>query len=300
MNTRAQMKTALGIALCLVGSLSAAAASSESGEHIPPSAWSSRIFALADAELDDGDASYAISSVAFTAQHRHWSLGVERQHFAWRNGEDFPSVVNGQEPWEFLNRIQLGYAHKHVHSDRWTSEIMVGGVAGFEDEMRNSFSGYAGGYGLYRVNPDLMCVIGFLFSKHQKVATDLDNLPIVGVLWSPTALQGFSAQLGFPKTHACWAINARNRLLLELNTLEGGVVRLADDSPVQEKGYVEFTSAALTLRLETRVGENLDLSVGVGHSVHREMKVFDTDGKRQQSIDVERGPSIEIGISKPF
>ncbi len=291
---------ALGLVLCLGEGLLADDMPQRPEDHIPSSVWKARVFALGDSELEGGDASYAISSVAVELQHRHWNLGVERQYFAWRHAEAFPEDTGGRDPWEFLNRIQLGFAHQHVHSERWMSEIMLGGMTGFEDGIRDSFSGYLGGYGVYRIRPQLMLLMGFFYSRHQKVRTDFDYLPLLGVIWRSREPTGFSGQLGFPETKACWSFDEKTRLVFALSALEGGVTRLANDSPVRERGYVELVSAAVALRLEKRIGESLDLSVGVGHSVHREMKLYDADGKNRQSVDVERGPSIEIAISQPF
>jgi len=300
MNRRASSVLVLGLSLCLVNNVVAGERTAGAEERIPPSAWSARVYGLGDSELEEGGASYAISSVALELQHRHWSLAVERQYFAWRHADAFPEETGGRTPWEFLNRIQLGFAHQHVHSERWMSEIMVGGATGFEDEVSDSFSGYAGGYGLYRIHPRLRLLLGLFYSRHRKVETDTDFVPLLGLIWSSGAPCGFSAQLGFPETQACWSFNGKTRLVLELSALEGGVTRLANDSPVRERGYVEFVSAAVALRLETRLGENLDVAVGVGHSVQRELKIYDADGNNRRSVDIERGPSIELAIRKPF
>ena len=108
MNRRANSVLVLGLSLCLGNNLVAGEGASVGEELIPPSAWSARVYGLGDSKLEEGDASYAISSVAVALQHYHWSLEVERQYFAWRDSGAFPENTGDQDPWEFLNRIQLG------------------------------------------------------------------------------------------------------------------------------------------------------------------------------------------------
>lgn len=300
MRTRITATLAMGLTLKLATSLQAADTCSHEEEIIPPSSWGIRAFALGDSTLKGEQASYAISSVSLELAHRHWTLGLERQYFDWNHGDAFSEQSDGRDPWEFLNRLQLGFSHQHIHSSRWSSQVLAGAIMGFEDEITDSVSGYLGGYGACQISPNMVLLFGLYYSRHPDVETDFDCVPILGLLLNPSQTQGWSAQLGLPTTKTSWHFDERTRLVLELNTLEGGVTRLADDSPVSERGYLELANAALTLRLETRLGENLDVSAGIGHSIDRKLKIYDADGNHQRTVDIERGPSIEIAIRKPF
>ena len=300
MSNRLTTMMVLGLSLCMSRGLMADESNAVLEAPEPSSFWKARVFALGNSDLKEGDASYATSHVALELGHRQWRFGLERQYFSWRQAEAFVEETGGRDPWEFFNRVQLGFSRQTMHSDRWMSEILVGAAMGFEDEMSDSFTGYLGGYGTYVLNPRLFLLGGVFYSRHQEIATDFDLMPILGLAWNPGETFGFSAQLGLPETQARWHFNERTRAVLDLNTLESGVARLANDSPVRERGYVELSSASLTLRLETRLGDDLDVSVGIGHSVHREMKIYDKDGGNRLSVDVERGPSIEIALRRPF
>lgn len=290
----------LGFALCLGNRLMATEGDLPLKEPIPSPFWDARIFAMGNSDLKEGDAGYATSGVAMELGYRHWCLEIERQYFSWRNGETFPGATDGRDPWEFVNRIHLGFSHKHMHSERWMSEFLMGGRMGFEKNMGDSFSAYLGGYGVYRIHPRLILLLGIFYSRHPEIATDYDLMPILGLVWNPEETHGFSAQLGLPETQVRWHFDEQTRLVLDLNTLEGGVTRLANDSPVRERGYAELISATVSLRLERRFGDDVDLSVGIGHSVHRELKLYDSDGGNCRAVDIERGPSIEVSIRKPF
>ena len=288
----------------MVASLPGMLLAQESGtfheEIIPPSSVTARFFALGESDLETGGSSYATSQAGLEASLWHWQIAVSRQYFSWENADEFIEDTGGEDPWEYLNQVRLGFSHAFVHSDRWSSQWFAGGIMGFEKEVSDSFAGYLGGYATYQINDRLMLLGGFFYSKHQKVSTDFDFIPVVGILWNPGAVRGFSASLGLPETRAIWHFSEATRLGVELKTIEGGVTRLADDNPVREGGYVELISASVVVRLETRIGQNWELSVGVGHSVHREMKLYDADGGNERTVDVERAPGFEFSVSRSF
>ncbi|MCF7837375.1 MAG: hypothetical protein K9N49_01980 [Candidatus Marinimicrobia bacterium] len=300
MRNRMITMMSVGLALCTSRGLLADEAQNQAEAPEPSSFWQARVYALGDSALKEGAASYATSHVALELGHRQWRLGLERQFFAWRSAAAFVEETGGRDPWSFFNRVKVGFSHQYRPSARWMVEMLAGGALGFEEEASDSLTGYLGGYGLCRLNPRLFVLAGVFYSRHQKIETDFDLVPILGVAWNPGEKRGFSAQLGLPETQARWHFTERTRLVLDLNTLGGGVTRLANDSPVRERGYVELSNASLTLRLETRLGDDLDVSLGIGHSVHREMNIYDKDGGNRRSVDIERGPSIEIACRKPF
>lgn len=288
------------LALSLSGALFAEEGEFASEEVTPSPSLTARVFALGDSDLESGGASYATSQAALELSYWHWELALSRQYFSWKNPGEFVEDTGGDDPWEYFNQVRLGFSHPFVHSDRWSSQWFAGGVMGFEEEVSDSFAGYIGGYATYRINERLWLTGGFFYSRHQEITTDFDFVPIIGVLWNPGATHGFSARLGLPETRATWHFNGRTRLVLDLKTIEGGVTRLADDSPVREGGYVEMVSASLVLRLETQIGEDWKISAGVGHSIHREMKLYDADGGNRRTIDVERAPGVELAIGRSF
>lgn len=300
MKTRIKAIGSVVLGLGLASALPAEEAKPPPEELVPPSSVTARVFALGDSDVKSGGASYATSQAAVELSLCHWELALSRQYFSWKNAAEFVEDTGGDDPWEYFNQVRIGFAHPFIHSERWSSEWFAGGVMGFEEEVSESFAGYVGGYATYRIHPRLLLMGGFFYSQHQEISTDFDFVPILGVVWNPEATHGFSFRLGLPETRATWHFNERTRLVLDLKTLEGGVTRLADNSPVREGGYVELVSASLVLRLETRIGEDWALSAGIGHSIHREMKLYDADGGNRRTLDVERAPGVELSLTRTF
>jgi len=287
---------AFWLALCFGGRLLA----SENVSDPRETRLSVKSFGVESSKVGDGSAAYSLAGVWLELERCHWQLGVGRQWFDWENSADFVEDTGGETPWDNFTRLQVGFAQTHRLSDRWSGEILAGITCEFEEELDDSFAAYLGGYGLYQVNSRLMWMIGMFYSRHQEIKTDFDFVPIVGMAWNPGVNQGFSAQLGLPVTRATWHFTSKTRMVLDFTTIEGGVARLADDSSVRPGGYAERISASLALRLETRIGDDVEFSAGIGHSLHRELKLYDSDGGNERSHDIEKGMGIEISISKVF
>jgi hypothetical protein len=269
-------------------------------EPVPGLSISTRAFGVADADLDPSDASYAVSGSTVEVGWAHWQAGVTRQFYQWDNPGAFPGLTGPDDPWEFLTRIQLGFQHTHTLTDRWSVDTLAGVLSDFEEELDDSWAAYLGGYGTYRAGEDWLWFVGLLYSHHAEVASDFEWVPVLGLAWRPGATEGLSFRLGLPATRARWHFSPRTRLVLDLNTLEGGVYRLADDSPLLPGGYVEMVNASLSLSLEHRLTNTLELSAGIGHSLHRELKLYDPDGKETDQIDVDPAPSLHLALRASF
>ncbi|MDF3128585.1 DUF6268 family outer membrane beta-barrel protein [Kiritimatiellaeota bacterium B1221] len=259
-----------------------------------------RSFVLDEAKVGEGQAAYALTGIGMELDCGSWQWGLSRQWFDWRDAEGFVEDTGGEDPWEQFTRLQLGYSHAKEFSEQWSAKIMGGISSEFEKELDESFALHVGGYGVYRANPNLLFIIGMFYNRHQEISTVFDSVPLLGLAWNTEAASGLSAQLGFPYTRVSWHFDEDTRLVVALNSLEGGVARLANDSPVRPGGYVERISATLGLRLETRIGDGWDFSSGIGHSLHREMKFYDSDGGNEHSEDIEQGMGIEISLSRTF
>ena len=111
-----------------------------------------------------------------------------------------------------------------------------------------------------------------------------------------------SFNLGLPSTDATWHFSDRSRLALALNytSPDCGVYRLADNSPVRDKGYVEISGSNVSLSFDTRLGNDLALSVGVSQSIAREFTFHDANGGNEQTHEVQNQPGLQLSLSQSF
>jgi hypothetical protein len=61
-----------------------------------------------------------------------------------------------------------------------------------------------------------------------------------------------------------------------------------------------MVNASLSLSLKHRLNETVDLSAGIGHSLHRELKLYDPDGSKTDQIDVDPAPSLHLALRVSF
>lgn len=255
---------------------------------------------IAKSTVGGRDSAYSLAAGKFALGLGPVGGEFKALHFVWDRPDDFVVDTKGRDPWDTLYEVSLGYRHPGAISERLSYELMLGAASGFEKQMEESFSFSAGGYLLYKFAPKWTLAAGGLYSRHQNVNTDFDFIPIIGISWNAEATKGLSFTLGLPSSDVTWHFNEKTRVILELSSFEGGVFRLADNSPVREKGYVELLSTTCTLRLETLLWDRLQVSAGLSQPISRQMKLYDHQGKNEKKYDVEKLPGFILSMSLPF
>jgi hypothetical protein len=255
---------------------------------------------IAKSTVGDRESAYSLAAGQVSLGIGPVDGAFKALHFAWDRPEDFIVGTNGRDPWNTLYEVSLGYRHPGAISEQLSYELLLGAASGFEKQLDGSFSFSAGGYILYELAPKWTLAAGVLASHHQNVNTDFDVIPILGISWNEKATSGLSFTLGLPASDVTWHFNEKTRVILELSSFEGGVFRLADNSPVQEKGYVELLSTSCTLRLETLLWERLQVSAGISQPISREMKLYDHQGENEKKFDVEKMPGFILSMSLPL
>lgn len=253
-----------------------------------------------DSTVGDGESAYALILGGVELDFGPARGAFKIMDFSWNRPGDFVVDTRGRDPWGRLHEISLGVKREGRIRERIGYGISFGVASGFEDQWNDSFSFHGGGYGIFEIAPKWTLVAGLLYSRHQKVRTDFDFLPIAGVSWNAETTEGFSFTLGLPATDLTWHFGEGAALALEIGSLESGIHRLADDSPVREKGYVEFSGATAALRFETRIRDRVGLELGLSYDLSREIKLHDRDGKNERKYDVEKNPGFFASMSLPF
>jgi hypothetical protein len=284
----------------------AAAAAEPMDEQVEVNAWAGALSigfgGVARSEFRDHDAQLEMSVGTIDLRIGSLISSVKLLRFDWMRPADSEKDTGGRDFWDHLYQADVGLYRDGLVSDRMSYQAMLGISTAFEKQPNDALSGYGGAFGVYCINPMWMVSFGAFYSRHQEIATDYDFVPILGLSWNPAAQDGFSFNLGLPSTDATWHFSDRTRLALALNytSEDCGVYRLADDSRIREKGYVEISGSTVTLCLDTRLRNNLALSMGVSQSIAREFTFHDTDGANEQTHNVQNQPGLMIALSQSF
>lgn len=278
----------LAVSLLLVLPLGAWAA-----EDAPTLALELGAGALGAADFSDRDGGCSVVRAKATAAYGVAALSYDLRSFDWDDAADLPLGDGVSDPWDELHSVELSAGGDEPLEGEWGWYWLAGAGAAWEEEMDDS-AFVALGLGLTRsLGPDWALRLGALATAHR-IRWNL--LPMGAVLWRPGAEQGASAVLGAPESSLAWRFDAEWAVRLALGW-EGGVWRLADDSPVERRGYVSMTGFKAGLYGEWTSEQGLFLRFGPELAFSRRVEIYDEDGERENAygLDSALGGSLDLG-----
>ncbi len=212
-------------------------------------------------------------------------LSAARSTFLWTDAGKLPMGTGGQEPWQHLNLVRLGFKYERGRKRRlgW----FAGGEvhSGWEDDLDGeSVGAYAYLGANYTFGNKVLVRLGALGVYHKAESL---LLPVVGVRWNMDARRGLMGDVGFPRTTVAWRFNPTWALRLDGMFYDSDYYRLADNSPLEGKGFLERRQMNADLGMEFRPVTDLVVFGGVRYLFAREYKVWNQDGENQRSYDVD-------------
>ncbi len=291
--------------LSLLLSSTQAATSSTDTEHEDSASqgtWRLQLAGLTRSDAGSGESAYSLSTGALEVHLGSLFVAAKVLDFDWSDGGSFVSSPDGRDPWNRFYHVDVGLRRRGALAPALIYEATAGITTEFEDELSDAQSGYIGAYGAYQINPVWTVFAGGFYSRHRKVETDFDLVPILGLSWNAEARDGLSIRVGLPATGAAWHFSKATSLALSLDigSEECGIYRLADDSEVRPKGYGAFSGAGVTLRFETPVHKDTTLGIGITRTVNREFALYDEDGGNEETVEVEEAIGFTFSLSRCF
>ncbi len=252
--------------------------------------------------LEGHDAAYAMGVVTADLEVGDFFAGAKGLHFDWSGSRGFVEPTGGRDPWRQLYQLQVGWSRNGAINERLRYTTLLGISSAFESQPEDSLAAFGAAYGLYRLNPRWMLSFGLFGTRHQQIETDYDLVPVLGLLWNAEAAEGLSLELGLPRTEATWRWRGGTHLALALDyaSPESGVYRLDDDSPVRSGGYAELAAATVALRLETPLPGDFNLQAAVSHGLFRELTLYDADGGRDRTYEIEKQFGAMLALERTF
>lgn len=255
---------------------------------------------VAQSSMENQEAAYTLGCSALELGAGPVSASFKWLGFSWDRPGEYGVDTNGRDPWGSLYEVAVGATHGGLISEHLSYALMLGAASSHEKETDDSFSFNGGGYGMYAINPKWRITAGALYSKHQRVESDFEIIPVLSVSWNTKPTSGPSFTIGLPTTELTWNFSQTTSLTLDTSGFESGIYRLADNSPVREKGYVEFSGTTCTLRIETLLANRISLSAGLSQALSRKHKLYDHQGKNEIRYEVEKTPGCFLSLSMPF
>jgi len=148
----------------------------------------------------------------------------------------------------------------------------------------------------YKVDDEHAIQIG-AFANYHPVKTLA--LPVLGYTYRIREKDGLSMVLGFPRAYVGYHLTPN----LQFNAgmiYSQAVIRLADDSGIEERGYVEAKDFQSNIGLRYTFSENLELSADILYSFKRDFNIYDHDANEIDSYSIEPSAGAILKIKYLF
>lgn len=238
---------------------------------------------VANADFEDRDAGYAATEAEVSLAYKIVEFSYGMRSFDWDDAAKLPFGNGADDPWDELHTLALSASDAGFFSERWGWFWRAGVESAYEDEMDDSFGATAGGGGMYVINEDWNVSFGLMGFAHPVGAK---VLPTVAADWRRGAERGFSASIGLPRTHVGYRFDAQWAARLALG-MDGNTWRLANDSTVDSKGYVNESALRAGLYMLWTPVVNLDVEIGPELVFGRSVQLYNGDGESRSSYAPE-------------
>ena len=226
-----------------------------------------------------------IAMVGASMKAHDVTVGYDHIWFEWENANKLPFGDGVNEPWEELRKVSLSFDKTIMHTEKWGYFATAGLESCREEEVEDSFSGVLFGGAIRRIpkwNASFHFGGGVLYTP-----VDVTGIPALGVQWNTQAEKGVSISVGIPETNVSYRFNSETVVSLGLELGEGGVYRLANDSVVEKKGYLEIEGYKGVLALGFSPFKSCTIKLGATALFDRAYSLYDEDGKNEKEYELD-------------
>lgn len=250
---------------------------------------------LSDANFEGFDASVKTYKQKIQINNEMFGLSVSRWDFDWKSEDTLP-FYQGKTPIESMKRIKL-YANFPVFiNDDWLMLNNINLNATYEKETSDSFGAGIMSFLSYKVDEKHAIQMG-AFANYHPVKTLA--LPVLGYTYRVREKDGLSMVLGFPRAYVGYHITPK--LLFNAGMIYSqAVIRLADDSGIEERGYVEAKDFQSNIGVRYEISEHLELSADILYTFKRDFTIYNNDADEISSYGIEPSAGAIIKLRYLF
>ncbi|MCB2191015.1 MAG: hypothetical protein KQI62_05585 [Deltaproteobacteria bacterium] len=249
------------------------------------------------AESDVGSGQVAVASARARVSYAGFSFFYQRSAYYWDDQAGLPFGNGKDDPWETLQVASLGYRRGGKINQDWSWFGRLRVFSAFESEMDDSFGVGAMGGARYRINGQWSLMLGVAGRYHPVESL---VLPMVGLSWNEHTPQGFSAQIGFPRSSLSYRFSKSLALHLKMIEFNQYTYRLADDSDVEPSGYVKVDDMIAGVQLDYSPMEHLSLEASLSYTINRTFTTYDDDGNNENEQDVDNAMGAMLRLVYRF
>lgn len=240
---------------------------------------------LSDANFEGFHASVKTYKQKIQINNDMFGISYSRWDFDWDNASALP-FYKGKTPIDSMQRIKVNANLPVFINDKWFMLNALNINSTFEKETSNSYGAGILSFLSYKVDNEHAIQIG-AFANYHPVKTLA--LPVLGYTYRIRETDGLSMVLGFPRAYVGYHLTPK--LLFKAGMIYSqAVIRLADDSGIEERGYVEAKDFQSNLGLRYEINDNFELSADLLYTFKRDFTIYNNDANEIDSYSIE--PSV--------
>lgn len=287
-------QTALALAL-LASSLCAEEKNPTLLEQMTQAKISFQTDFLSDANFDGFDASVKTYKQKMQINNDMFGVSISRWDFDWQNEDTLP-FYQGKTPIASMTRIKL-YANVPVFlNEKWFMLNNININTSYEKEYSNSFGAGLLSFLSYKVDEKHAIQMG-AFANYHPVKTLA--LPVLGYTYRIREKDGLSMVLGFPRAYVGYHLTPK--LLFNAGMIYSqAVIRLADDSGIEERGYVEAKDFQSNIGLHYEINDHVELSADILYTFKRDFTIYNHDADEISSYSIQSSAGAILKLKYLF
>lgn len=217
-------------------------------------------------------------------------VGYTQWDLDWHNVDQLPFGNGLDQPINHLHKLSFGgKLFKSLNENtRWIN--VVGATSAYETEMNDSYSVNLRSFLLYQYHADVSFLVGAMYNYHP-VRSRL--YPIAGLTYRAKAKKGLSAVIGFPRLFVAYGLTDRWKVSTGVSYRQF-MAKLADDSIIEQQGYVELQSWKGDVMLSYQPDAHWRVDAFGHYSADYRFAFYNRQGSRQEQYQVE--PSWGGGV----
>jgi hypothetical protein len=246
------------------------------------------------ASLEDGQGKVSVvrSGVAAAVKTEYVTVkfNARRDAYSWTDKDQLPFGNGRDAPWKALNRIGLGLVHSGSLSESWGYFASGDASVSYEKDIEGALGLSTTAGAIWRPSSEWSVKLGAGLVWHRIRSYPF---PVIGLNYRSSAIKGLEAELGFPSSHLAYRFNEWVALRLT-GDVEYGLYRLASDSDVQRKGYVELWGYSTGAWVEFNPVKSLALRVGCAWDFQGSIATYRDTGEKEKEYTREGAPRIGL------